>query len=119
MRGDRLLFVAILAVIAGCLGATDDPATQVSGTVTDSTTGLAIGSAAVHFGDTASTQPNLTDSVGRYSVSRLGFGLHRLYCRKEGYLTSSRSVHSSRTDRVFRNIDFRLVTREAGSGVGR
>ncbi len=85
-----------------------DWASTVQGTVVDSATGVPLAAAMITVEDTTGYTPVLTDSLGKFVLTELGGGWD-IICRKEGYLTQSRSVGTTPSKHVVSGVDFRLV----------
>ena len=100
----------LILLAAGCVEdrPTDGYVPQVSGTVTDSLTGLPIDGAAVRWPDTTGTlpDPRLTDSAGRYRIPLYGMST-TVYVQKVGYYTKWKEVVNVMAD--VGNCDFQLV----------
>jgi hypothetical protein len=86
-----------------------DPITSISGFVTDSLSGLPIDSAAIQLIDTVGSPIFYSDSLGKYTAGRFGYGTFLLFCRKTKYQTKSVTIQSSKENFTFRDVDFQLV----------
>ncbi|MFH1686853.1 MAG: carboxypeptidase-like regulatory domain-containing protein [bacterium] len=83
-----------------------DVAWFITGTVSDSMTGMAIELASVWLGDSAHLDPMASDSVGNYLWEGLGEKPARITCWKIGYHSQEKPVPvGGSTVRV----DFRLI----------
>ena len=104
-----LLLVSLL--LSGSCGM-GDPMTSISGVVTDSMSGSPIDSAVLQIKDTLSPALFYSDSLGKYTALRFGYGTFRLFCRKTVYQTKSTTVRSSKDNLTITGIDFQLVTQQ-------
>ncbi len=114
--GRRLivLCVAVLAVhlVHSCQKVTDiaDVITEISGIVTDSSTGQPIDSARIVLKDTAGSYGIYTDTLGAYSLGFIGGGLRILvYAQKDGYATGWKEVDLSKLGWYITGVDYQLV----------
>ena len=106
-----LLLLLVCVLFFGSCGM-EDPAITISGTVTDSMSGLPIDSAIIHDSDTISSAAFYSDSLGKYTLGGMGYRNFRVFCRKTGYQTKVRTVRSSKDHLTFRGVDFRLVPQQ-------
>jgi hypothetical protein len=112
-RATRLALVLLVCILLFGSCGIDDPAVTISGVVTDSTSGLPIDSAIIQDGDTISSHPFYTDTLGRYNLfAGLGYRTFQVFCRKTGYQTKSRAVRSSKDNVTITGVDFQLVAQQ-------
>ncbi len=94
----------------GCTdkGVGKDRAYAISGTVTDSISGLPIDGAVVTWPDSLGIPPDpwLTDSAGEYSFPLYGT-YTTVFVQKEGYYTKWKELSNVTSD--VKNCDFQLV----------
>lgn len=92
-------WLALLGMIAGSCNTGGNDGEKwfvVTGTVTDSATGLPIASASLSWGDTAPGTPvSLTDSSGQYRL-QTPLSANTVYARKTGYEGRQRTIPAGR-----------------------
>jgi hypothetical protein len=105
----RLVALLLLGLVTltSCFLDSGDFGSSLSGTVTDSITGLPIESALVYWEDTLHTTPFFTDSAGIYHSLDFGYGPTVVFVCKTAYHTGVRYLPKWRGDK--KSVDFRLV----------
>jgi hypothetical protein len=102
------LVASLTLLVQSCgLGDDDDGETSfsISGTVSDSLTGIGLDSAGVAISNEQIIAV-FTDSTGRFEYTSWGGGTHRVFAMKEGYTSKSRLVNLSADPK---DVDFQLV----------
>lgn len=102
------LVAGLTLLVQSCgLGGDDDGETSfsISGTVSDSLTGIGLDSAGVAIDNELSTVI-YTDTAGRFDYTSWGGGTRRVFAVKEGYTSKSRLVNLSADPK---DVDFQLA----------
>lgn len=100
MKRKLLLLMALGLVLVCCkgIGLQDDPITDVTGTITDSTSGLPVESASVWLDDSTIQRGVTSDSLGQYLISKMGNRPVTISCAKQDYRSQTKLLPSSGWD---------------------
>lgn len=114
LSAKRLLLVVLVGAMTyvSCRDADEiaDGNMIITGTVTDSVTGMPIDSALVDLDDTSHAVVAVyTDMLGEYQIDLLASASHVVYCRKNGYRTKWIVVPKPAGVPFVKDVDFQLT----------